>query len=197
MTLQRPAAGFVEDEGNAQFLYPEVYCCSQHATRQADLGHSLAAMETPNYKVTAHSSYSASSAASSSNALSSPVRDRALKGRIPKVVLGPKIFENKIASFVNLDTVMKRNKGCCVFYVSKSKSKNKQDSDVGASFYRAPASQAKTKSKSSGDSMSSGKASGMMAKTHAKNVPVRTLKMKLKKPANSKVLLSSKEYSLF
>ncbi len=148
-------------------------------------------METPNYKVTAHSSYSASSAASSSNALSSPARDRTLKGRIPKVILGPKIFENKVASFVNLDTVMKRNKGCCVFYVSKSKSKNKQDSDSGASFYRAPASQAKTKSKSSGDSILSGKASGMMAKTQIKSLPVRTLKMKLKKPAKSKVLLSS------
>ena len=146
-------------------------------------------METPNYKVTAHSAYSASSVASSSNALPSPAKERPLNGRIPKVVLGPKIFENKVASFVNLDTIMKRNKGCCVFYVSKSKSRNKKYSDSGASVYRAPTSHAKSiqKSKTGGSSKLLGKGNGKLAK----DIPLRTLKMKLKKPVNSKVLLSS------
>ena len=135
--VQRPA-DFVEYERIPSFYaHKDIAEVGTLTARHTWPTKSLAAMETPNYKVTAHSSYSASSAASSSNALSSPVRDRALKGRMPKVILGPKIFENKVASFVNLDTVMKRNKGCCVFYVSKSKSKNKQDSDSGVSFYRA------------------------------------------------------------
>ncbi len=133
---------------------------------------------------------------------------------IPDVSYGSKIYETKVASVVNLDEIYLKQRGKCQWYTPKSKRKNGDSNNGNISsnnYNKSYASKpARTKNRYNGkrknnnsnnnnnnnskNSKNNNNNNNKRGTKNPKNGSIddeRMLKMKLRKPAGAKVLLSS------
>ena len=133
---------------------------------------------------------------------------------IPDVSYGSKIYETKVASVVNLDKIYLKQRGKCQWYTPKSKRKNGDSNNGNISsnnYNKSYASKpARTKNRYNGkrknnnsnnnnnnnskNSKNNNNNNNKRGTKNPKNGSIddeRMLKMKLRKPAGAKVLLSS------
>jgi TATA-box binding protein (TBP) (component of TFIID and TFIIIB) len=141
-------------------------------------------METPNSKIKGMRNIHSASSTTSSNMTPSPMRGRQDRNiNNFEVSFGPRIYENKVASSVNLTKIFQRYKTKCQWYTPNSKRKN-GESNNSSNFLSGKDSRDNKKKNSSNNANNR-----RNKKKDYNNDPSRMLKLKLKRPAKSKVLL--------